>query len=275
MTLACLIDGVPQSTVAADNRGLAYGDGVFRTILVADGAPLHLDDHLAKLADDVTRLQLDMPSPALLRAESQALIAARQDARAVLKWTLVRRHEGRGYRSSTCEALRIVSLAAAPRYADALWEQGACADWSPLTLSVQPRLAGIKHLNRLEQVLASRDWPAGIDERLMCDHAGHLIGGTRSNLFWLRAGRLQTPRLDQCGVAGSMRARIVRLAQQQGLPAEQQQTAPQTLLDADEAFICNALIGIWPLRQIAERRFAAPGPWTRRLMTALNHPRLN
>lgn len=275
MTPACLIDGLPQPELAADNRGLAYGDGVFRTILVADGVPLHLDDHLAKLADDAARLELDMPPPALLHAESLTLIAAMQAARAVLKWTLIRRHDGRGYRSSTREVLRIVSASPAPRYAEALWEHGAHADWAALTLAAQPRLAGIKHLNRLEQVLASRDWPAGIDERLMCDHAGHLIGGTRSNLFWVHAGRLQTPQLDQCGIAGTMRARIIRLAQQRALPVEPQQAAPQALMDADEAFICNALIGIWPLRQIADRAYAAPGPVTRMLMTALDHPRLN
>lgn len=271
--MKALIDGRPGDAVALDNRALAYGDGVFRTLLVIDGVALNVDDHLAALAHDAERLDLEMPPPELLRADTRVL--AEGQARAVLKWLLVRRSEGRGYRPATRAATRIVLHSPAPCYEGDPWRCGVVADWSTLTLATQPRLAGVKHLNRLEQVLASRELGAGVDERLMCDHDGRVIGGTRSNLFWVTDGALRTPRLYRCGIAGTMRARIMRLARESGIDVCEIDAPRQALLDAQEAFVSNALIGVWPLRRIGTRDYPAPGALTRRLMQALRHPPLN
>ncbi|MGH8447521.1 MAG: aminodeoxychorismate lyase, partial [Solimonas sp.] len=122
MIEASLVDGRAELLPAADNRGLAFGDGVFRTLLVADGAVVHIDDHLAALAADAARLELDLPQADVLRAESAQLAAGQ--ARAVLKWLLLRRNEGRGYRATTSATQRIVLRSAAPRYAQACWTEG-------------------------------------------------------------------------------------------------------------------------------------------------------
>lgn len=266
MSAACIIDGVAADAVAADSRGLAYGDGVFRTLLVHAGAPLHLDDHLAVLARDAARLDLEMPDPALWRDDSRRLSQGHE--RAVLKWLLVRRSAARGYRAQTRAAHRIVQRVAAPPPGSG----AASVAFAGLRLAVQPALAGVKHLNRLEQVLASRELRDGIDELLMCDHDGHLVGGLRSNLFWVHDGRLLTPLLDRCGVAGTMRGRVLRLAVTLGIEYSEVRATPAALGSCDESFVTNALLGIWPLRQIDGRRLSAPGPLTRRLLQELRHP---
>src|SRR3546814_683581 len=127
-------------------------------------------------------------------------------------------------------------------------------------------------LNRLEQVLASRELRDGVDELLMCDHDGHLVGGLRSNLFWVHDGRLLTPILDRCGVLGTMRERVRRLAVALGIECSEVRARPDVLAACDEGFVTNAVLGIWPLRQIEGRRLSPPGPVTRRLLHELCHP---
>lgn len=261
-----LIDGNRADSIAIDSRGLAYGDGVFRTLLVHAGAPLHLDDHLVALRRDAARLDLEMPDTALWRADSLCLSAGH--ACAVLKWLLVRHSEGRGYRATTRRAYRLVQRVAAPTAGP----EAASVAIASLRLATQPVLAGVKHLNRLEQVLAARELRDGIDELLMCDHDGHLVGGLRSNLFWVREGRLLTPLLDRCGVLGTMRERVLRLAASLGIECHEVRETPATLASCDESFVTNALLGIWPLRRIEQRDLPAPGSVTRRLLHELRHP---
>jgi 4-amino-4-deoxychorismate lyase len=263
-----LIDGLPADRIAADSRGLAYGDGVFRTLLVHAGAVVHIDDHLAVLARDAARLDLEMPDAALWRDDSQRLCDGQPQA--VLKWLLVRRSAGRGYRAATRDAQRIVQrlpLPSAPQPRPA-----AVAALAALRLASQPALAGVKHLNRLEQVLAARELRDGVDELLMCDHDGRLVGGLRSNLFWVRERRLLTPVLDRCGVAGTMRGRVLQLAARLGIDCREVREPPAALAGCDEMFVTNALIGIWPLRRLDGRELIAPGPVTQRLRRELRHP---
>ncbi|WP_028079522.1 aminodeoxychorismate lyase [Solimonas soli] len=272
MSVVALIDGEAGDALAVDNRGLAYGDGVFRTLLVADGVALHVDDHLAALRADAARLALDPPDADALRRDTAALAAGQ--SRAVVKWLLVRRSAGRGYAASTGAATRIVLRTAAPRHPATHWTQGVVARLAALRLGEQPALAGIKHLNRLEQVLAARELGAGVDELLMCDHRDRLVGGLRSNLFWVREGRLLTPALTRCGVAGTMRGRVLRLAAGLGVPLDEVEADAAALAQADEAFVTNALIGIWPLRRLDATALPAPGALTRRLQRELRHPLL-
>lgn len=269
------INGEDASAIAADSRGLAYGDGVFRTLLAIDGHIVDADTQLQKLAADAARLALDAPDAARLLRDSTELLVRSGLSRAVLKWLLVRRSEQRGYRSTGSAADHLVLLNAAPRYRPDLWTQGAVADLAPFRLALQPQLAGIKHLNRLEQVLASRDWPEGIDERLLCDTEGMLVGGTRSNLFWVRGDRLYTPCVDRCGIAGVMRARVLDAAATLGIVCVETLAPVAELQAADEVFVCNALLGLWPLRRIGAVVYAVPGSITARLQVALAHPRLD
>ncbi len=270
MSLRTLRDGVAVDADIAGSRALHYGDGVFRTVLYAQGQLVDWGRHLAKLAADCAALQLAMPEAARLLAEAQQAVAGAQDA--IVKIIVARAAGGRGYRSIGDASERWVIASAAPAANPAALRDGIRVDISRIMLAAQPLLAGIKHLNRLEQVLASRDWPDGIDERLLCNAQGQLISGTRSNLFCVSGDRLQTPALNQCGIAGIMRSKLIELAPTLGLQVSIQPLTPDDLQAADEVFICNAVIGLWPVHALDTRRWPAPGMHTRRLTQALAHP---
>jgi 4-amino-4-deoxychorismate lyase len=151
----------------------------------------------------------------------------------------------------------------------ALAHAGVRVRIATLRLGENPHLAGLKHLNRLEQIEARREWSdPGIAEALMFSSSGRLVAGVMSNVFLVAGSRLRTPRLDRCGVAGVMRAAVLSAAQQLGLPAEEEELGAQDLARASEIFLTNALIGLRPVCEVAGRA-VAPGPITRALQEAL------
>ncbi|WP_295679289.1 aminodeoxychorismate lyase [uncultured Nevskia sp.] len=262
-------NGAFAGSVQVGNRGLHYGDGVFRTMLLHGGAIVTADAQIERLTADAAALGLDAPSREFLLAE---LAAVADLDEAILKLMLIRTDTGRGYPPRTHRADLLLLAYPPPDWPASHAIDGIAAIRSPVTMASQPLLAGIKHLNRLEQVLASRDWPADVDEALLADEHGNPVCGTRSNLFWVSNGRLYTPALDRCGVAGLTRAQVLALAAQLGIDctiASQPWTALQS---ADEAFLCNSLIGIWPLRRLDDHLYPVDRPITRRLQTALVHP---
>ncbi|MBT6668690.1 MAG: aminodeoxychorismate lyase, partial [Gammaproteobacteria bacterium] len=125
-------------------------------------------------------------------------------------------------------------------------------------------LAGIKHLNRLEQVLARNEWsdPA-IAEGVVMNPQGEMVEGTMSNLFFVQNGELVTPELKQSGVVGVMRQQIIQQLQQQGVTVAIRPIPLQQLILTEEAFCCNSLMGVWPIRKIGGISFYAPGPITK------------
>lgn len=269
---AVLFNGAASADLLALSRGLHYGDGVFRTMLLWQGAVPDLRRQLDVLERDAARLGLRPPARAVLEEEIAALCADEDSG--VIKLILTRRAGGRGYRPASDEADRLLLRLPAPHYPEAHWEQGIRCGLSPVRLAEQPLLAGIKHLNRLEQVLASRDWPEGAEELFVCDPHGLVVSGTRTNLFRVAAGVLHTSALERCGIRGMMRDKTLELAEQLRIPVRFDDPTPELLRQADEIFVSNSLIGLWPVREFDGRTFAAPGAITRRLMAALDHPRI-
>jgi 4-amino-4-deoxychorismate lyase len=192
----------------------------------------------------------------------------------VLKLVVTRGVGGRGYRiEDGIEPTRIVSLHTWPSFPADWAESGVVVRWCEATLAEQPMLAGIKHLNRLEQVVARREWSdPGIAEGLMCDSRGRVIGGTRTNLFLVRGSELVTPSVHRCGLAGTMRASVIEVAGQLGLRAIEIDIWNDDVEQAEEIFLTNALIGIWPVKQI-DRRLLDVGPVPRRLQVATSASR--
>ncbi|HZR37031.1 MAG TPA: aminodeoxychorismate lyase [Nevskia sp.] len=265
-----LLNGSPLGQSLAASRGLHYGDGVFRTFLKFDGQLIDFKLQTLKLEHDARALGLEPPPAVLLRQEADGLSAGQ--AAAVLKILLLRAGAGRGYAPRGTAADRLLLRYPLPLYPAACWREGIRAFRCGLRLGRQPALAGIKHLNRLEQVLASRDWPEGMDEGILCDERGAPVCGSRSNLFWVGEGVLHTPALDGCGVAGMMRDKVLAAAAALGMAVRIETRPWAKLIDADEAFVSNSLIGLWPLRELEQRRWPAPGPVTARLAAALRHP---
>lgn len=269
--VVALVNGGPPGTALLTSRALHYGDGVFRTLLRFEGQWLDFDRHYVRLVQDCRLLGLDPPHVGQLQAELEALGGGRASP-AVGKILLARSGAGRGYAPASRQCDRILLRYPAPKYPASCWAEGIAAIRSPVTLAEQPLLAGAKHLNRLENVLAARGWPSDVQEALMTDAQGRVICGSRSNLFWVEDGRLCTPKLARCGVAGLMRSRVIESARGFGQVTEQVEAPFERLLAADEAFVCNSVIGLWPLRRVEGRDYGAPGPVSRQLQTQLAHP---
>lgn len=254
-----LINGSAGTSPFLANRGLAYGDGVFETIRIHRQKLLFGDLHLTRLAKGLQGLAI----PDCVDALYQDLDTVRTDlpAEGVLKIIVTRGAGGRGYRAGDAPPERFLSLHPLP---PAVEKPGIQAFVCRTGLSHNPMLAGIKHLNRLEQVIASVAWPGeAFHEGLMLDTDGFVIEGTRSNVFACIDGRLLTPSLEYCGIAGILRQYLL-----EEMPAlEVAKLTLSDLAQADEIFFGNSVAGIWPVLsmhlpdgQVFSR---PPGPGTR------------
>lgn len=234
----------------AGDRGLAYGDGVFETLLVHQGQPVWWREHWDRLLRGAIVLGLPMPDEMYLRREVEALIA---DApRAVLKLILTRGADGRGYAPPLNPTPTIVLSRHEPPPPPPA--EGLNLRWCHTPMAIQPALAGLKHLNRLEQVLARAEWTdPNIHEGLMCDTEGLVISATAGNLFARLGGRWLTPRLRRCGIAGITRAWLL-----EHLPdAAEADLSPAEVGRAEALFLCNSVRGLLPVRRLGLREWAA------------------
>lgn len=259
------VDGVPADTLAVKNRGLAYGDGLFETIAVKAGQPLLLARHLQRLLLGCQRLAISLDA-CLVEAELAACAAQLGDG--VLKLIVTRGDSQRGYAADPlAPARRLVQGNPPAAYPAAHAEHGVQLFDCATRLAEQPLLAGLKHLNRLEQVLARAEWSSpDFAEGLMRDVSGRLVEGVYSNLFLVRDGQLLTADLARCGVAGVMRAELLARAAALGIAVQVRDLWPEDLQQADEVFVCNSVYGIWPVRAFASLSWP-PGPLTRKLQS--------
>jgi 4-amino-4-deoxychorismate lyase len=265
-----LVNGEARSTIGATDRGLFYGDGVFRTFPAINGRPLHWNRHYAKLAHDCAALALRVPDAGDL--ERDVATACESHQACTVKIIVTRGAGRRGYAyDAESAALRVVIADAPPRYPCSYSEEGIDVVLCRLQLGVQPLLAGVKHLNRLENVLARAEWSGGdIAEGILLDAEGHVVCGTMTNLFIVSDSELLTPRLDRCGVAGVTRDRIIDAAAREGIPCRTTVLSWDAVLAAEEVFLVNSLAGVWPVRAVAgHTRARDVGPVTRRLQSAL------
>lgn len=269
-TVPVLVNGKPVDCVPTSDRGLLYGDGVFETIAVENGQFRYWPQHLRRLQSGCERLGMGPVDEALLVQECRSLIE--QSQQAVIKIIVTRGSGGRGYRlPEQPRSSRIIQLHEWPNYPASCTETGIKTRICRTRLGHNSSLAGIKHLNRLEQVLARQEWddPA-IMEGLMLDSSGDLVEGTMSNVFMIKDAVLITPDLQRCGIAGIMRARVLELAEKHSIEVSVQGIALDVLLQADEVFVCNSLIGIWPVTAIDKQAFIK-GPVSTRLQALLMH----
>ena len=238
------INGRRRESIDHRDRGLQYGDGVFETMRIRRGGLRFLEYHLDRLYAGCRRLGIAGPLRPSLRRELQ--VTARLRGEGVLKLIVTRGVGLRGYRPTGHETCtRILSLHSLPR---GLLAQDAtpvrvrvCAT----RMGLNPRLAGLKTLNRLESVMARAEWrDARIWEGLMRDADENMVCGTMSNLFVRRGRSLSTPMLDRCGVAGVMRRWVLEKAAQLGLRAVERRIRWRDLQEAEEVFMTNSLVGV-------------------------------
>jgi 4-amino-4-deoxychorismate lyase len=240
---------VQQDAVAADDRGIAYGDGLFETMRAHQGDVPWWNAHWARLQRGATRLHIPLPDENNVRAEAALLL---RGSDSVLKLIVTRGSGGRGY-APLLHATSTWILSSHPVPSPAP-TGGIVLRWCDTRLAVQPMLAGIKHCNRLEQVLARAEWsdPGSVDheafEGLMLSTDGDVISATSANLFVLRDGRWLTPPIDRCGVAGVCRAWALK-----ELSAEESPLDMADIESADAVFLCNAVRGILPVAKLGGR----------------------
>lgn len=262
-----LVNGEPGDRVSVLDRGFQYGDGLFETIAVRSGEPERWERHMARLRLGCERLGIPFPDERLLRDEASRLCAG--TARAVLKLVVTRGPSGRGYAPPTAPSpTRALMLSQPPLYPTAHSDQGVVVRVCAQRLSSSPRLAGIKHLNRLEQVLARAEWGDEYAEGLMLNARDEVVDGTMSNLFAVLDDVLVTPEIVDAGVAGIMRDIVLERAGALGIPCRVRPLPLAEARRARELFLTNSLIGIWPVRRLEALELRA-GPVTRALQSAI------
>lgn len=251
------VNGEPCDLISIRDRGLLYGDGVFRTLLARDGIALDRKLHLQKIQHDSAKLGIVCPALSRLSIDLDEALLQHPDC--IIKLIVTRGPGSRGYSPLRCvEPSHILDVSPIPVYPADWITQGVRIRVCATRLSAQPRLAGIKHLNRLENVLAAAESDdADIAEGLLLDGLGHVIAGVRSNLFLLREGVLITPPLNSCGVAGVQRDRVMAYAQQQGVPLQLRDIFLDEVYSADELFLVNSVIGVWSVRALEHKRWTA------------------
>jgi 4-amino-4-deoxychorismate lyase len=253
------VNGLPAGSVASTDRGLQYGDGLFETLTCVDGRVRWLALHLQRLRRGCERLALPLPDCTALAAEIES--RAPPQGRCILKLILTRGvARQRGYRPQGDEVpTRILSRHEWPP-ASALAGAGFRVAVSDVKLGVNPLLAGIKHLNRLEQVLAQAAMGhAPLEEVLMLSSANHVIGGSMSNAFFADDSGLFTPALTECGVEGIMRELVRSVAAAHGLPLAVRPVQAAELAGVREAFVTNVRWGIQSIAMLEGRPLAERG----------------
>ena len=252
-----LINGRNDILISPLDRGFAYGDGVFRTLAVRYGLADHWDRHYRKLVEDCNVLGIVCPAAELLLADIGHLFT--RDEQAVAKIMITRGEGARGYvLPALAQPTRVVVKTALPEYPAVNFSKGVSLHLCRLRLAQQPDLAGIKHLNRLENVLARSEWAdTAIADGLLLDQAGNVIECTMSNIFARHGQTLSTPDLSMCGVAGITRQHILELAPTLGYQASVRHLSLPELMQADEIIICNSLYVAWQVTEIDNQRCAS------------------
>lgn len=265
------LNGTQVDQAWVSDRGLAFGDGVFETIRFGK-QPVLLDLHLQRLYRGlkVLGILLELDS---FEKELEAFLKAAKAiyANGVLKIMITRGSGGRGYAcESTLVPTRIMSLHPLPEYPDSNYTLGVPTAICEQRLAANPMLAGIKHLNRLEQVLARREYStAQFPELLVRDYDNHIIEGVGSNLFAVKSNNLYTPDLSQCGIEGTLRQWLIDYSKHSDISVNAITIDAETLSEFDELFLCNSVFGIWPICSVGVQSWSV-GPLTRRLQLETN-----
>jgi 4-amino-4-deoxychorismate lyase len=252
-----LINGVDGDVISVNDRGLSYGDGLFETVAVRRGQPRFIEHHFARLQQGCRRLSIELPDLTELASDIATLVEDHQHA--TVKLIVTRGTGKRGYSpASATLPQRMVGISKTMAAPTESYTEGIRARRCSTSVSRNPALAGLKTLNRLEQVLARSEWsdPA-IAEGLMFDEAGFLICGTMSNVFLVINRTLVTPDLSFSGIQGVMRQQLFDCCSHAGIGIEEMAVTNEMLEHASEVLLTNSLIGLWPVRSIGKHQFTS------------------
>ncbi|KPZ66050.1 Aminodeoxychorismate lyase [Pseudoalteromonas sp. P1-16-1b] len=238
------------SSISTHDRGLNYGDGFFTTAIITDGQVEHWAYHKARLIECAQRLAF--PALEFTALESHITQQVASQAQAVVKIVVTRGEGGRGYAPpSECNLNIFVSVLPYPKHYNSLTDTGISLSISPIKLAVQPHLAGLKTLNRLEQVLIKNALQAQhTDDALVLDCNNNVIETSAANIFAIKNNKVFSPRLDECGIKGVFLQSLC-----DKLAVEFKTVSVDDLTQADAVFLCNSLMKIVPVKSLDEHYF--------------------
>ncbi|PKG81783.1 aminodeoxychorismate lyase [Colwellia sp. 75C3] len=250
----CSVNGQQQTDITITDRGLAYGDGIFTTAKIVKGKVILLDKHIERLVYGCQRLKIQAPSRQRLMEQLQS--AAKDFPLAVVKVMITAGSGGRGYSRvglSDNATNLIIMVSDFPNHYQVLAHRGINLGDSKQQIATSSMLGGIKHLNRLEQVLLRAELDERIEDDLIVTNCqGNVIEATSSNLFYWFNEQLCTPDVSTSGVDGIIRQTIIAKSPQ----VKVCKTKLGDLKQAQAMFICNSLMGIMPVKKYNNRILA-------------------
>jgi 4-amino-4-deoxychorismate lyase len=266
------LNGVAVEQVAASDRGFQYGDGLFETIAIHDGQARLWSYHMDRLQKGCKRLKIEMPA---VDALSYGVDTALQQSNALNGYSVVKIIVSagtglRGYGRTPAESPTVLFgvFPASPLPINS-YRDGIDTVLCQTRLAVDSPIAGLKTLNRLEQVLARSEFVnTGEFEGLTMDADGNIICGTMSNVFFVNNNAILTPSLDRCGVAGVMRRHVIQTLEDQGIEAHIQPVTLTDLKRVDEVFVSNSQFGVMPVKSCSDLRWPV-GKTTRNVMAIM------
>ncbi len=269
---ASWVNGQPADRISIFDRGLTYGDGVFETIRV-NTAPVLLSLHLARLARGTKVLSIPVDFQ-FLKQEINRFLAGRSQG--ILKIVITRGEGGRGYAPpQEPSSSRILSWHSLTTYPESHSLLGVNLFDCETTLAQGGRLAGIKHLNRLEQVLARSEWGLkNFQEGLVCDDEERIVEAVFSNILMVKNGELHTPGLAKAGVSGVMREWLLNRLSGEGVTVMEREIPKKEIYTMDEVFLSNSVFGVWPVRSFGSITWA-PGPVTKLSQRLISNELMN
>lgn len=245
-----IVNGQAQQHIAIADRAVQYGDGCFTTIAFNDGGLEFFAAHIQRLKLACNRLYI--PFDAWQELQSSVIGSLKDTDDCVVKIIITRGQGGRGYCPNDANsATFILSHHPYPEHYLQWQKEGIRLTLSPVELARQPLLAGIKHLNRLEQVLIKQALlGSDFDDVVVCDTAKNMIEVSAGNLFWYKNNTWYTPDLGNAGVEGVMRNQILNVFNDKKLNHQQVIGYFDELTDAEEVFVCNSLMAIVPVASV-------------------------
>lgn len=252
------------------NRASQFGDGLFETLVVREGEILALQQHVNRMEQGCEVLNLQQPSQGLYKVFEgckQTLLEKTGLNSGTLKIIARRADSARGYSYDNNQMVFTAFFTQSVASTKESHVHGVNMQHCQTQCSIQPQLAGLKHLNRLENVLAKSELSPNNFEGLMCNAFGYIVEGTMSNVFFEKKGQLFTPKLDVSGVQGVMRGLLMKYCEQHEIPVQECNIKKDVLEDFDSMFVCNSLIGVVPVKQLDQKIFPI-GSITKNLLKA-------
>ncbi len=268
------VNGVLSCNPLIEDRGFAFGDGLFESMLFCNGGIPLLEFHLARLSSDSARLKIPLDQNSLKEQLLQLVASAKQSeiSTAKIKIILTRGVGGAGcYPPSVTLNPNIVLSLSVIEFPSAISELNLLT--SSVHLPHVPLLAGIKHLNRLVYILGAQLDRAENQEVLFLDQDQHVIETMHHNVFLVQGATLLTPTLKTCGVRGVMRTLVMqKLAKKIGFEVREVSLFLSDLVASEAVFICNAVRGFTRINEIDGVKIKGGGNTTcLRLQSALDN----